>query len=80
MMKWAISESKTRHFGLWFGVYHNAVWREMSCITPDLTFLYTFFAKIFCQNFVKKNCKLISRVFLKNTDNRNGKSRGKYLS
>ena len=31
----------------------------------DLTFLYISFAKIFCQNFVKKNCKFIFQVSLK---------------
>ncbi len=31
----------------------------------DLTFLYISFAKIFCQNFVKKNCKFVFRVSLK---------------
>ena len=32
---------------------------------PYLTFLYTSFAKIFCQNFVKKNRKFVAWVFLK---------------
>ncbi len=42
----------------------------MPFILYDLTFLYTSFAKIFCQNNVKKNCKFMSRVFVKNADNR----------
>ena len=29
----------------------------MSSIVEDLTFVYISFAKIFCQNSVKKNCK-----------------------
>ena len=33
----------------------------MSCIIYGLTFVYTSFAKIFCQNKVKKNCKLVGR-------------------
>ena len=32
---------------------------------PYLTFIYISFAKIFCQNFVKKNCKFVFRVSLK---------------
>ncbi len=29
-------------------------------------FLHTYFAILFCQNKVKKNCKFTTRVFLKN--------------
>ena len=39
-------------------------------ILYDLTFLYISFAKIFCQNNVKKNCKFMSRVFVKNAVDR----------
>ena len=67
-------------FGLCSGVYRKAIKSKTGFIMPYLTFLYTSFAKIFCQNFVKKNRKLITWVFLKNTDNRSRKSRGKYLS
>ncbi len=34
---------------------------EIGFITYDLTFLYISFAKIFCQNKVKKNCKFVLR-------------------
>ena len=40
----------------------------MTFIMPHFTFLYTSFAKIFCQNKIKKNCKFIFQVFFKNTD------------
>ncbi len=40
----------------------------MSVIIYDLIFLYTSFTKIFCQNCVKKNCKLDSPVFLGNVN------------
>ena len=33
-----------------------------------LTFLHTSFTKIFCQNKLKKNRKLIIRVFIKKAD------------
>ena len=36
----------------------------MSFIIYDLIFLYTSFAKIFCQNCVKKNCKGLSEFSL----------------
>ena len=36
----------------------------MAFISLNLTFLYFSFAKIFCQNLVKKNCKIITRVFV----------------
>ncbi len=39
---------------------------EIGFITYDLTFLYISFAKIFCQNKVKKNCKFILPFFLIN--------------
>ena len=31
-----------------------------------LTFVYTSFAKILCQNKIKKNCKYVPRMFLGN--------------
>ena len=40
----------------------------MAFIMPHLTFLYTSFAKIFCQDKIKKNRKFIFKVFFKNTD------------
>ena len=55
-------------FGLCFGVYQRAIQPETGFIMPYLTFLYISFAKIFCQNFVKKNCKFITRVSVENTD------------
>ena len=45
--------------GLCYGVYLKAIKSETGFIMPYLTFLYTSFAKIFCQNFVKKNCKFV---------------------
>ena len=42
----------------------------MAFDTPDLTFIYISFAKIFCQNLVKKNCKYIFRFSVKNGDAR----------
>ena len=38
----------------------------MSFIMLVLTFIYTSFAKIFCQNKIKKNRKYVSRFFVKN--------------
>ncbi len=35
---------------------------EMSYIIGDLTFIYTSFAKIFCQNKIKKNCNHVTGV------------------
>ena len=60
-VKWALSERKTDFYRLSDRVYQNAVLSEMSLILSDLTFVYTSFAKIFCQNKVKKNCKLVGR-------------------
>ena len=40
----------------------------MAFIMQHLTFIYTSFRKIFCQNKIKKNCKFIFQVFFKNTD------------
>ena len=39
---------------------------EMSYIIGDLTFIYTSFAKIFCQNKIKKNRKYVTRFFVEN--------------
>ena len=58
--KWALSESKKSIFGLWYGVYHKTMQAEMGLIMYVLTFLYISFAKIFCQNLVKKNCKFVA--------------------
>ena len=55
-------------FGLCYGVYRKAIQPKTGLIMPYLTFLYISFAKIFCQNFVKKNCKFITRVSVENTD------------
>ena len=41
----------------------------MSFIMSVLTFVYTSFAKIFCQNKIKKNRKYIPRMFLGNAGN-----------
>ena len=66
--KWAISESETHFFGLWYRVYEKPVCPETASDTPYLTSIHTSFAKIFCQNRVKKNCKLIAWVSFKRTD------------
>ena len=66
--KWALSESKTNIFGLCYGVYHKTVCGKMTFITRYLTFLYISFAKIFCQNKVKKNCKYVSLKSNKKAD------------
>ena len=42
----------------------------MPYILYNLTFLYISFAKIFCQNNVKKNRKPVGLVFVKNADDR----------
>ena len=47
---------------------------------PYLTFLYTSFAKIFCQNYVKKNRKFASWVFTKNAVIRHKRKYRMYLS
>ena len=52
-------------FGLCYGVYRKAIHSKTGVITPYLTFLYTSFEKIFCQNFVKKNRKFVAQVSLK---------------
>ena len=57
-----------RFSGLWYGVYQNVVRGETGCIMSYLTFVYISFAKIFCQNSVKKNCKYVPQVFLKKTE------------
>ena len=46
--------------GLHYRVYGYEVNTETGFITSDLTFLYIYFAKIFCQNIVKKNCKFVT--------------------
>mgnify|MGYP003182435245 CR=1 FL=1 len=61
--KRALSESETSDFGLCYGVYRKTIKHEMAFISLNLTFLYISFAKIFCQNLVKKNCKFVPRVF-----------------
>ena len=52
----------------------------MPFILYGLTFIYISFAKIFCQNTVKKNCKFISQVFVKNADIRLVDRYGTHLS
>ncbi len=52
-------------FGLCYGVYRKAIQTEKGLAMPYLTFLYTSFEKIFCQNFVKKNRKFVARFSLK---------------
>ena len=58
--KWALLESEMSDFGLCYRVYQKAIHTEMAFITSDLTVLYIFFAKIFCQNKIKKiHCHVI---------------------
>ena len=52
----------------------------MASDMPDLTFIHTSFANLFCQNFVKKNCKFVSSVSIKNADVRREKRYGNILS
>ena len=66
MVKWAISESELNFSGLRYGVYQNMVLSEMPFILYNLTFVYISFAKIFCQNSVKKNRKLVFKFFIEN--------------
>ncbi len=54
-------------FGLSYGVYQKPVCAEMASDTPNLTFIYISFVKIFCQNKVKKNCKCDVRISIRNT-------------
>ena len=48
-------------FGLRYGVDEKPVCHEMALDTSDLTFIYISFAKIFCQNKVKKNRKYVPK-------------------
>ena len=58
--KWALLESETSDFRLCYRVYQKAIHTEMAFITSDLTVLYISFAKIFCQNKIKKiHCHVI---------------------
>ena len=79
-MKWALSERKTNFSGLSDRVYQNAVLYEMPFILLYLTFVYTSFAKIFCQNKVKKNCKLVGRFPFFLADIGRGMMCGNYVS
>ena len=65
-MKWAISEHGINLLGLRYWVDQETVLYGMSFIIPILIFLYISFAKIFCQNLVKKNRKLVAGFSLLN--------------
>ena len=52
--------------GLNYGVYQKTIWAETAFIRLVLTVIYISFAKIFCQNLVKKNCKLVALFSLLN--------------
>ena len=80
MMKWAISEHGMNFFGLRYGVYQRATLSWMSFIIYDLTFIYISFAKIFCQNKIKKNRKFFSQFFVKMPDIRCRNTHDKRLS
>ncbi len=49
-------------------------------IMSYLTFIYISFAKIFCQNFVKKNRKYVMRVSVRNIGIKQEKRQSKYAS
>ena len=55
------------YFGLQNRVYEKPVCLEIASDTSELTFIHISFAKKFCQNKVKKNCKFISQFFFNNT-------------
>ena len=72
---WALSDCEMGNIGkqeplfeLWYRVYQKAVQYKIGFITMYLTFLYTSFTNLFCQNNVKKICKSDSRVFNKCDD------------
>ena len=52
----------------------------MASDMSNLTFIHTSFANLFCQNFVKKNCKFASKVSIKNADVRRERIHGNILS
>ena len=52
--------------GSCFTVDDNAKSYEPAFVVYNLTFLYISFAILFCQKKVKKNCKFVVGVFLKN--------------
>ena len=52
----------------------------MASDMSNLTFIHTSFANLFCQNFVKKNCKFASPVSIKKADVRREKRYGNILS
>ena len=52
----------------------------MASDMSDLTFIHISFANLFCQNFVKKNCKFASPVSIKKADVRREKRYGNILS
>ena len=67
-------------FGLWNRVCQKTITAERVCIILILTVIYISFAKIFCQNLVKKNCKFVSPVSIKKADVRREKRYGNILS
>ena len=76
MTKRAISESGMYISGLRYGVYERTVCPEPASDMPYLTSVHISFAKIFCQNLVKKNCKQGHSVFLKSINIMLGKEYG----
>ena len=67
-MKRALSECRLNFPVLRYGVYDIAVQSEMAFIIPDWTLPDISFAILFCQKKVKKNRKLVPRVFFKDAD------------
>ncbi len=76
-LKWAISERRIAFFGLRYRVYQKPVCHGMASDMPDLTFLYISFAKIFCQNKVKKNRKYVTKILPESDEIWREKGRGK---
>ena len=66
-------------FGLWYRVYQKTIKPGIAPDIPDLTFIYTSFAKIFCQNKIKKNRKFVLRFAIKNSDIRLYARQDKYI-
>ena len=63
-----------------YGVYDIAVQSEMAFIIPDWTLPYISFEILFCQKKVKKNRKLVPRVFFKDADIMREEAYGMYAS
>ena len=63
-----MSEYGMNYTGLCSEVYEKTVRTETTFIIYGLTFIHTYFLKIFCQKNVIKNSKQVVRVFSENAD------------